>query len=876
MRGTDYPIVPEKVACNKICAIFCESLWQAAYLPHGNGTTSCVWSLRCEKQPLIQRAMAGVLGHLAVLAAFVACIVAGVAYVQAARRPDVIDWLRLARGSWSVMFGATLIAAAALLYLILTHQFQYAYVYQYSSRELPLHYLISSFWAGQEGSFLLWILYAGLVGFGLMRWSGRFEAPAMAILALSQAFLLSMVVGLKLGPLAIGSSPFQLLIERFPDAPIFRQNPGFVPADGNGLNDLLLNPWMTAHPPTLFVGFAAMAAPFALAAAALWQRRYRDWIRVAMPWMLFAVLALGVGILLGGYWAYETLSFGGYWAWDPVENSSLVPWLTGVAALHAMLIQRRSGRGYKMALMLSLASYVLVIYSTFLTRSGILGDISVHSFVDLGLHNQLLLWILATGLLGGGLLVMRYRELPTPNSEPAVLSREALIFTGALLLTITALVILVGTSAPILGRLFRDNPASVARAFYDQWTLPLAVGFTFLMGAAQLVWWHKMEVAQAHRLLWRPLGLSVVATLAVLLLTPFVEHTVDPMRVTPGNAMTQASLMIGLEQFWQAYGFSLLLLLLVFAAFFAFFGNLQVLWRIGRGNPRLAGGALSHIGLGVMLLGVVASSGFSLPLPHRGVPLALRDEERTNFVLVRDEARRIGGYTIRYEGRGLTREGHTYYQLNVTDPDGRSYTLQPVAYQNRRGEWILHPDIKLSLWKDLFVAVSPAEMFAQDSTAAQQGGELVVARGDSVVLGRQEFALRFVGFDTQVDTSLVPDSTAIAVAAVLRVTNLRTEETRTLRPIYVVLHDRSVQYVQTRVRDWNLSVTFTGMNVSSGEITLAIEGVDVMPEDWVVVQAYEKPLINLVWLGFLLLSGGIGLALVRRAGELRQTLRRRF
>jgi len=818
--------------------------------------------------------MAGVLGHLAVLTALVACVVAGLAYVHAARRPEAIDWLRLARGSWSVMFGASAIAAAALLYLILTHQFQYAYVYQYSSRELPLHYLISSFWAGQEGSFLLWILYAGLVGFGLMRWSGRFEAAAMAVVAFSQTFLLSMIVGLKLGPVAIGSSPFQLLMERFPDAPIFRQNPGFVPADGNGLNDLLLNPWMTAHPPTLFIGFAAMVAPFALAVAALWQRRYRDWIRVAMPWMLFAVLMLGLGILLGGYWAYETLSFGGYWAWDPVENSSLVPWLTGVAALHAMLIQKRSGRGYKMALMLSLSSYILVIYSTFLTRSGILGDVSVHSFVDLGLHNQLLVWILTMGLLGGILLLVRYRELPTPANEPAALSREALIFTGALLLTITALVILVGTSAPILGRLFRDNPATVARAFYDQWTLPLAVIFTFLMGAAQLVWWHKMEVIQAHRLLLRPLGLSVAATLAVLLLTPFVEHTVHPTPLPPDNAITQAGLTGGLEQLWQSYGFSLLLLLLVFAAFFAFFGNLQVLWRIARGNPRLAGGALSHIGLGVMLLGIVASSGFSLPLPHRGVPSALRDAERTNFVLVRDEARRIGGYTIRYEGRGLTPDGHTYYQLRVTEPNGSTYTLKPVAYQNRRGEWILHPDIKLALWKDLFVAVSPAEMFAQDSTTTLQGGELVLARGDSVVLGRQEFTLRFVGFDTQLDTSLVPDSTAIAVAAVLRVTNLRTEETRTLRPIYVVRLDRSVQYIQTRVRDWNLAVTFTGMNVSSGEITLAIEGVDVMPEDWIVVQAYEKPLINLVWLGFLLLSGGIGLALARRAGELRQILRR--
>jgi cytochrome c biogenesis factor len=153
----------------------------------------------------------------------------------------------------------------------------------------------------------------------------------------------------------------------------------------------------------LFLGFSAMVVPFAFAVAALWKKRYTQWVRPALPWTLFAVMSLGVAIAMGGYWAYVTLSFGGYWAWDPVENSSLVPWLLGVAAFHTMLVQKKSGSSQKASLILSIAAYLFVVYSTFLTRSGILGDVSVHSFVSLGLYNQLLIWIAVMGALGIGL-----------------------------------------------------------------------------------------------------------------------------------------------------------------------------------------------------------------------------------------------------------------------------------------------------------------------------------------------------------------------------------------------------------------------------------------------------------------------------------------
>lgn len=816
--------------------------------------------------------MLGTVGHLLVLIAFVSCGLAGFGFLQAARyRDGVSDWKRIARVAWGVMLVSLVAASGILLHLLLTHQFQYGYVYQYSSRALPTHFLISSFWAGQEGSFLLWILFTGLVGGLLIRWARDYEAPVMTVVAFCQLFLLSMIVGLKIGALPIGSSPFMMLYEKFPDAPIFQQNPGFVPADGNGLNDLLQNYWMVIHPPTLFVGFAAMIVPFAFAVAALWKRRYTDWVRPALPWALFATMILGVGIALGGYWAYETLSFGGYWAWDPVENSSLVPWMVGIAAVHTMIAQKKSGFNHKSALLLSILTYMLVIYSTFLTRSGILGDISVHSFVDLGLMNQLLVWILTIGVVGFGLFAYRYRELPRPDREPHVLSREFMIFSGAMLLCMAAAVILLGTSAPIFGRIFRDNPSAVPLDFYNKWTLPLAVGFVFLAGLGQLFWWQKMSVENVNRVLLKPLALSVASTVAVLILTPFVEATVNfPGAAPPAQPIVEAGLLSDIGTFWSIYGEGLLLLLLVFAAFFAFYGNGLVLWRIGRGNPKLAGGAVTHLGFVLMVLGIVASSGFNDPLSAGpGVQIG---ENRENFVINRGETKEVEGYRVTYAGREQTPEGHTAYRLDFADPQGRAFTLKPVVYLSDKEQWIQHPDIQTFVERDLYVAVTPSAMF--ENTQQGAGGEITLSRGDTTVIGDEAYRIAFAAYDTNVDPSLLPDSAEIAVAAVLDVTNLETGETRTLRPVYLIMEDRSQQYIQNRVQDWGLTVTFAGMNVNTGQVSLIVEGVEVLPEDWLVVQAYSKPLISLLWLGILLLAGGFCLSIFRRVQDQRLSLRR--
>jgi len=776
------------------------------------------------------------------------------------------DWTKIGRAAWLVMFLSTVAAFGILVYLNITHQFQYAYTYENTSMDLPLDYVVAASWAGQEGSFLLWIMLNGLVGLSVIKWAKDYEAPVMAIMALCQVFLISMIVGIQLGPIPIGASPFATLAEKFPTAPMIQA--GIIPTDGQGLNDLLQNYWMVIHPPVLFMGFASMIVPFAFAITALWKKRYQEWVRPALPWSLFGVASLGVGIMMGGYWAYITLNFGGYWAWDPVENSSLVPWLMGIAAVHTMIVQKRSGHSHKASFFLTIAAYILVVYSTFLTRSGILGDISVHSFVDLGLYNQLLIWILSMSALGFGLFFYRMKDLPKPGKEPEMLSREFMIFAGAMLVVAIAMVVLLGTSAPILGRIFKDNPSTVPIAFYNKWSLPLTIMFLFLAGLGQLFWWNRMTVETVNKVLFKPIVYSAIATIGVFFLTPFrlraAEAAAASQSAPVGNS---ASLFGSFAESWAIHGTYLMLLILIFVAFFALFGNATVLWRIAKGNMRLAGGALAHVGFAIMVLGIVTSSGLNNPIGKSGVQMG---GTRDNFVLALNQTLNVQGYTVSYTGHGTSEEGLPTYLLSFVDPNGREFDVAPVVYQSNRGQWIQNPDVKKFIEKDIFVAVSPNIMF----DSGEDGGQITIGRGDSTLIGNNEYLISFVDYDLEVEDQYVTDSTEVAVGAIIQITQKSTGEMKEVRPVYLIQKDRSVEFVQNTITDWGITIAFTGMNVDSGSIVLGIEGISVTPEDWLVVQAYEKPFISLVWIGFIILTIGFFVSIFRRAADQRLAMDR--
>ena len=245
------------------------------------------------------------------------------------------------------------------------------------------------------------------------------------------------------------------------------------------------------NPPILFVGFSMSAVPFSFAVAAIIKNEYRDWVKQSLPWLLVSMCVLGLAIMLGGYWAYSILGWGGYWGWDPVENSSLVPWLVGVAGIHTMLVQKKTqekgggSRFVKTNLILSIMTFVLVLYSTFLTRSGILGDASVHSFVDPGMavYLFLLVFLGVFTLMGIGGIVYRWKFLTEHFSfEENILSRELALFTGSVALIASSIIILAGTSAPIFG-------TTVQTSFYNELNLPIAIIIGLVNGLSILLKW---------------------------------------------------------------------------------------------------------------------------------------------------------------------------------------------------------------------------------------------------------------------------------------------------------------------------------------------------------------------------------------------------
>src|SRR5262249_6352773 len=267
---------------------------------------------------------------------------------------------------------------------------------------------------------------------------------------------------------------------------------GQAPLDGQGLNPLLQDPWMTIHPPVLFTGFSSLVVPFAIALAALVKREWDGWIKPALPWVVFSTGILATGFIMGGVWAYKVLGWGGYWGWDPVENGSLIPWLSNVALLHGLLVQRVTGSLRRTNLFLGITSYVLVLYASFLTRSGVLADFSVHSFVNLGLNGFLLSFLFVIMLVGYGTLVYRWADIPKPAKPLGNFSRESIMWLGQLVFILMATLTAVGMSAPLITKLF-GPPSNVKTEFYNVANGPLAVVLGLLLGIAPLMRWREQD-----------------------------------------------------------------------------------------------------------------------------------------------------------------------------------------------------------------------------------------------------------------------------------------------------------------------------------------------------------------------------------------------
>lgn len=709
------------------------------------------------------------------------------------------QWLIVSRLSFAM--GTVLVTAvfAVLVYLLTTHQFQYNYVYSYSSIDLPLKYLVSTFWAGQEGSFILWIFLLSLIGLFLMQSAKDYEPYVMTVFSLAITFLMTMIAGIHFGDVTIGSSPFKTIYEAFPG-----QVPaGFIPPDGRGLNPLLQNYWMTIHPPILFTGFASTLVPFAFALAALWREKYDDWIRPAMPWTLWAGLALGTGIMLGGYWAYETLGWGGYWAWDPVENGSLVPWLATIACIHTMLVQRKTGTLKRFTIFTALFAFVMVVYSTFLTRSGVLADFSVHSFSSLGLYNQLLLFILTFSVLGLGMLIYRWKRIPYPKYTKEIYSREFAMIVGALMLTLLSIATIIGTSLPVFSKLFGE-PIIIDAAGFNSLALPIATIIALLIGVGQLLWFSKTGLKTLGLNLLIPVSLALVSTVIVIILG--IRHTG--------------------------------MIFLAFAALFALFSNLMVLFRIIKGNAQLAGGAFAHIGIAVLLIGFITSGKY---------------DESQSYALPKDQPIDVFGYQLTYKGPS-EREGKGAYRI-FAEKAGKDYQLDPIFYFSTYSQaWMKSPDILVQPTYDLYIA---------PVTLEAPGMENDLNSVQFKKLETKQFGNAKLTFARFKPLSMNPDDIKIQLDFALS----RNGKIDSVSAIYGIGADRIPKSVPGKTKD-GVTLTVKSIDAGNGVITLSVEGLsndlsNKKPET-LIIEASKKPFIGLVWLGTLITMAGLSISIFRR------------
>lgn len=488
------------------------------------------------------------------------------------------------------LFGSCLAAVIASIYLwvmILGDHFEIAYVASYSSKELPLMYKISAFWAGQQGSLLLWLLIHALASLYLCCRQHMKEA-GLFVYALIESLLVILV---------LAKSPFVASVTAV--------------QDGVGLNPLLQDPWMAVHPPVIFIGYALLAVPFAYAMGALLKDEdQKSWLEPARRWALFAWGFLGAGVFIGGYWAYKVLGWGGYWGWDPVENSSLVPWLLAGAFVHILHVAKRRPAALSVLHLSVIFTFALVIYGTFLTRSGILGDFSVHSFSGTSIGMTLAV-VNAIVLIGGlALLAIKAGNLPQGKLYEAHASREFCLLLGALVLVFISAIIFIGMSMPLFTQLI-GKPAAVDTDFYVRTTLPLAIAMCLIMAAAGCLRYGR----QAEKL---------------------------------GKILPAALLAIGIALAFVA-GVHAPGLLVLAAVAILLLGATFVGWH--RGMLRL-GAVIAHGGVALALFAMVLSGGASQSLSQEFKP---------------GESVTIGGYAVTYEGQLFAEDGTMKFYRYLVD-----------------------------------------------------------------------------------------------------------------------------------------------------------------------------------------------------------------
>ena len=856
-----------------------------------------------------EHTLPGQLGHLFTILSLVGALFATISYffyTQSYKdnfKEGEKSWLNMARVGFGI-HGFSVVAIVVILFMMIqNHYYEYNYVFSHSSNDLPVRYMISCFWEGQEGSFLLWTFWHVILG-GFMVVTGRkWEGPVMTVLCFTQIFLAAMLIGIYFFGYKIGSSPFILLRDFYPANPAF-MNPEYMTTgilnDGNGLNPLLQNYWMVIHPPVLFLGFSSILFPFAYILSGLWKGDFgKDWVLPTLRWSLFSVGFLGIGILMGGAWAYESLSFGGYWAWDPVENSSFVPWVIGICGIHTLLAYKHSGHALRATVVFLSLSFLLILYSTFLTRSGILGDTSVHAFVDLGMSGQLLVFLFAfvgltvgltlpgkqskllyfasfiillvvnivvnipelkwlnIGFFAVSILLLFYgmtQTVPAPEKEEPLYSREFWLFVGSLVMAIVAGIITWDTSLPAINKLFGTSWAVVdAVNHYNSYTIWFGI-LVLLLAVTTLFLRYKSST-------WQPLKRVIYALLVSLVATAFIAYA--------GKfPMTEELNLLGKFK----VPFLSPLIFLLFASIYAIIGNLAYILQVLKGKINVAGSAVAHLGFGLMLLGVLISSGKKEVISLNKIGLDYGEEfsmkdKMENIFLAKNRPVQMGNYWVTYEDIRTERDD-TYYKIryekkeNQADKAAESFVLEPYAQVNPKMGLVTNPSSKKYLTKDVFTYISSIPDNTDVDDAETSFKEMELGVGDTMAASNALVILEGIN-PNPIHSQYFPQPNDIAMSAQLTIKTL--DQTLDAEPIYYI-RGREEFRVPHAFDEFGISVDIAKVLPESGKIRLAVTEIK-KPLDYVIMKAIVFPFINILWLGCIVMSLGFFMSLWQRWKE---------
>ena len=586
-------------------------------------------------------------------------------------------WVESSRLAMLLTFPLITLAVLDLIYLLVSGHYEVAFVYNVSSIAMPLYLRATALWGGQAGSlvFWSWLMSAFASAVTLRRWSRDREfLPWVVTVALvTLAFFLGLAIFVD--------NPF----ERFWSVSGNEIQAMFAPAgaslivpqDGRGLNPLLRHPGMIIHPPMLYMGFVSFVIPFAFAVAALVTGRTDDrWIRLTRRWTLVAWLFLSLGLVLGMRWAYDVLGWGGYWGWDPVEIAALMPWLSGTAFLHSVMIQEKRGMFKRWNMVLIILTYCLVIFGTFLTRSGVLS--SVHAFAQSAVGPLFFGFIGITFAISLGLLLWRWNDLHSEGELYSLLSRESLFLVNNLLFMGILIVCFSGVIYPLVSELLTGQKVTVGPPFYQRATGPLFAGLLFLMGVAPLSAWGISTFKTLGRSIWKPTIVSLVA-----------------LALSIALGIRNGSALLG---FW----------LVAFTASITLYDYSRAVWarhrrsgenlaislvHLAARNRRRYGGYIIHMGVILMALGIIGITFF---------------QTETQGTLKPGESLSLDGYQVTYRDLAVfdTNDGRNVARAVVdVSRDGKTvaqlYPRRDYYYQSQQPMTI--PGVRSNLEDDVYV-----------------------------------------------------------------------------------------------------------------------------------------------------------------------------